>query len=117
MEQIIPNINDDDIKRIVSRDFPLAEFSEIEGILEEYKSESKKGRNRVYASIVKLSNGNIDSLKDYVEKAKRDYRDILSLSEFPNYSEIAFDDELSELRKEEIIKKDWKQYQDWLTKK
>lgn len=117
MEQLIPNINDDDIKMIVSRDFPLADISEIEGILEDYKSESKKGRNRVYASILKLSNGNIDLLKDYVEKAKRDYRVILALSEFPNYSEIAFDDELSEFKKEEIIKKDWKQYQDWFTKK
>ncbi|HEV8284838.1 MAG TPA: hypothetical protein VGQ09_11050 [Chitinophagaceae bacterium] len=116
MEQKIPNISDHDIKRIIKRDFPQFEFSEIESILKMYKSESEKGRNRIYASILKLSNCNIDLMKKYVENANKDYRDIIALSEYPNYSEYAFDDNLTEEKEKQLITDDWIQYITWLNK-
>lgn len=116
MEQRIPNISDADIKRISRRDFPQVEFTEIESILGVYKPESKKGKNRVCASILKLSIGNIDLLKKYVEKANYDYRDIIALSEYPNYSEHAFKGDLPDKKKKQLIDDDWMQYQTWLYK-
>ena len=116
MEQRVPNISDADIKRIVRRDFPHLEFNEIESVLGVYKSENKKGRNRVLASILKLSGGNIGLLKKYVEKANDDYRDIIALSEYPNYSEHAFQDDLPDKKKKQLSNDDWMQYQAWLNK-
>jgi predicted RNA-binding protein len=113
MEQRIPNISDSDIERIIKRDFPRFEIIKIAEILKMYKSESIKGRNRIYASILKLSNGNIEMIKKYVEKANTDYRDVIALSEYPNYSEHAFED-LSVKRKEQLIMEDWTQYEAWL---
>ena len=85
MEQKIPKISDNDIKRIIKRDFPQSELTEIENILQIYKSKSKEGRNRIYASLLKLSDGNLELLKKLVEKANNDFRDIIAMSEYPNY--------------------------------
>jgi hypothetical protein len=114
MEQQVPNINDDDIKQIIDRDFPQLEFTAVLKILMEYKSESAKGYNRVYASILKLSDGNIELVQKYVEKAKWDYRDVIALAEYPNYSKYAFDDGLTYEKKVILIKDDWIQYERWL---
>jgi len=116
MEQKIPKISDSDIKRIIKRDFPQSEFAEVESILQMYKSESKGGRNRVFASILKLSDGNIELIKKFVEKANYDFRDVISLSEYPNYTEHAFDDDLPEQKKKQLISDDWNQYSYWLSK-
>jgi hypothetical protein len=115
MEQKIPDIDFSVITRIVERDFPLVVFSEVEAILRNYKSESEGGRNRVYASILKLSEGNLELLTKYVEKANNDYRDVIALSEYPNYSGYAFRD-LPQSEKLGLIDLDWKQYQEWLNK-
>ena len=116
MAQKIPNISDSDITRIIKRDFPHSDFDKIEATLSMYKSESQKGRNRIYAAILKLSNGNFELIKKYVEKAIADYRDIIALSEYPHYSKHSFDDNLSENEKEKLIEEDWKQYENWLHK-
>lgn len=116
MEQKIPNISDDDIKRIGKRDFPQLEIIEIEHLLKGYKSKSEAGKNRVYAAILKLSENNIDSIRKYVDKANNDFRDVIALAEYPNYSQYAFDDDLSDKKRRQLIKDDWEQYQIWLNK-
>lgn len=117
MDQKVPNISDADIKRIIERDFPKTLRKEIESILETYKAESVGGRNRVYASILKLSGGNVELLKNNIEKANKDYRDIIALAEYPSYSEHAFEHNLPSGRKEQFIIDDWTQYEEWLSKK
>jgi hypothetical protein len=86
-------------------------------VLRMYKYESEKGKNRVYASILKLSGGNIEQVKRFVEKANVDYRDVISLSEYPSYSEYAFRDNLSAEKKSQLIIADWTQYESWLNKR
>lgn len=116
MEQKVIIVSDADIKRISKRDFPQLEFGEIESILGMYKSESIAGRNRIYASILKLSDCNIELLRKYVTKAVNDYRDIIALSEYPNYSEYALESNLSDQIKQQLIDEDWMQYQEWFNK-
>jgi len=116
MEQKMPNISYSDIKRIVEREFPKLEFSEIETLLKMYQSESEKGKYRVYASILKLSDGNIESVKRYVEKANIDYRDVIALSEYPNYLDNAFENDLPAEKKKQLIIDDWTQYEAWLNR-
>lgn len=116
MEQRIPKISYSDIKRIIKRDFPQSEFTEIESALQMYKSKSEGGRNRVFASILKLSDGNLELVKKFAEKANYDFRDVVSLSEYPNYTEHAFDEDLPEQKKKQLINDDWRQYWYWLNK-
>ncbi|MDA9317121.1 hypothetical protein N9Q58_04315 [Polaribacter sp.] len=114
MEQKIPNIKDAVIKRIVEREFSSVKFTKIEGILKRYQSRNSKGMNRIYAAILKLSNGNIELIKKYVEQANSDYRDIIALAEYPNYSKYDFDENLSKEKEKQLIDSDWKQYEIWL---
>lgn len=115
MKQRIPNISLTDIQRVISRDFTKDDQGVVIRILEEYKSETHKGQYRVWAAILKLANGQVDKVSMYVEKAQKDFRDILSLAEYPLYSKHIFNDDLSDDKKNKLIKNDWKNYQDWLS--
>ena len=115
MKVKIPKVNQTDIIRIIRRDFPHEKVETIHEILNDYNSNNESGNRRVHASILKLSNGNLNSLIEYVEKAKKDFRDVISLSENPNYWNIAFDESITEKEKNLLISKDWEQYQKWLS--
>jgi len=116
MEQKVPIITKLDINRIINRDFPPNKLDEIDGILKLYKSDGDNGGYRIYASIFKLSDGNIMSLKKYVGMANNDFRDIISMAEYPNYSEHAFEDDLSMEMEKQLITNDWTQYESWLNR-
>jgi len=116
MEQKVPKISDNDINRIIKRDYPQSEFTRIESILKMYKSNSEEGKNRIYAAILKLSEGNVELIKNFVEKANYDFRDIIALSEYPNYSRYAFDNNLTEQKRKQLIDDDWFQYENWLNR-
>ena len=114
MEQQIPIITKDDLKRIINREFPSIHTSEIERILNLYNSEIEEGRNRVQASVLKLSNGDISLLKDFIEQANNDFRNIIAMAEYPNYSKILFSKNFTNDEKQTIIDEDWIQYKSWL---
>lgn len=116
MNQKTPNISDTDIKRLIRREFPNKLISKIEAILKQYVSGNQKGRNRVYASILKLSNGNIDDLAKNVEQANNDFRDIISRVEYPNYSKYVFEKNLTDEQEKQLIQKDWEQFKSWFDK-
>jgi hypothetical protein len=111
-----PHITDADIERLIKRDFSPLAFSEVAQVLKKYTSETKLGENRVYAAALKLAKGDIALLTKYVDKANNDYRDIIALSEYPNYSSYAFDDNLSDEQAKQLIDADWNQYEAWLNK-
>jgi len=111
MEQKIPVISDNDIKRVVKRDFPLLDFVEVECILQLYDAKVKENRNRVCAAILKLANGNIELLKDYTKAATLDYRDVLYWAEYPNY-----DHQASKEKRAQQNSENWLLYQSWLNK-
>lgn len=113
MEQKVPEISDSDIYRIIRRDYPQSEFSKVVVLLKMYKSKSEEGKKRIYAGILKLSEGKVELIKTFVEKANYDYRDIIALSEYPNYSRFAFDNNLIEQKRKELIDDDWFQFECW----
>ena len=116
MEQKIPNITTNDIKRILKRDFHNSNYFEMEEILSLYNSDNIMGKSRVQAATLKLSNGDIALLKKYIELANKDFRDIIAMAEYPNYSQIAFSNNISMVEKEKLIEEDWIQYKSWLDK-
>jgi hypothetical protein len=120
MKQPIPKVTGDDVKRIAIRDFGKDLFSQVMSILQEYgKQDWNYPGNppvgpRVYLAILKLANGNLEKLSEQTKVAIHDFRDVLSIAEYPRYTkEIGFDRAKGKVE-QEIIAEDWEQYQEWL---
>lgn len=116
MDQPIAKISFQEIERVIDRDYSQYKSDDVLAVLNQYSSDSGKLNFRVWAGVLKLSDGNLSNLRKNIEIANFDYRDILAEAEYPNYSEqVGFDEDA--FTKEEIntiIKEDWNQYQNWL---
>ena len=116
IEQPTPQVSEEDIERIVNRDFADSERETVFSILEEYGSDEwNREPERVRLAALKLSNGKIALLRRAIESAKNDYRDTIAPAEYPNYLKLGVG-ELSENETQRIIEADWEQYQEWLSK-
>jgi hypothetical protein len=68
----------DDVIAAITRDFPDEDLATMLAVLDEYGVERyERERERVQLAIIALSSGNIDRLLDYIDLAKKDWRDIL----------------------------------------
>lgn len=117
--QPIPDVTPADVQRVIRRDFGQDRLPDVVRQLEEYGKEAwEDASTRVRLAILKLANGDIDSLKRFIETAKRDYRDVLAYAEYPEYMQHS-PANIAESKPEavqKIIDEDWRQYQDWLRK-
>jgi hypothetical protein len=113
MEQPAAKISKSDIERIIIRDFTLDEKEEVYNLLNKYSVNTSAGPYRVWASLLKLSKGELVKLKNIIETAIGDYRDILAAAEYPEYlKRVGFNAEkFSRKELDQIIKADWEQYQ------
>ena len=117
--QPTPTVTSADVERIVRRDFPADRVPEVLAMLDEYGRETWQGEpHRVRVAALKLAAGSIERLRYEIEGAKRDYRDVLAAAEYPGYfrrvpgpGQVPADEE------QRIIYADWKQYEDWFTRK
>jgi hypothetical protein len=114
-----PTVTRADVERIVRREFSPDRELEILAMLSEYGTEEWHGEpDRVHLAILKLSGGDLERLRMQVETAKSDYRDVLGPAEYPGYTKHMFRiDRLSADEQQKIIDADWKQYQDWFSKR
>lgn len=116
--QPTPTVTGADVERIVRRDFPVDRAVEVLALLDEYGKETwQREPHRVRLAALKLAAGDLERLRQEIEGAKRDYRDVLAPAEYPSYSKHMF--RIGELAKDEqqgIIDADWRQYQDWLAR-
>ena len=97
--QPVPKVTRRLVERVVRRDFSAEQFENVMAILDEYpKASWPSDVERVQLDILKLSNGNKDSIHKYI---KEDYRDLISAAEYPggNYE------------------RDWQQYLAWANAK
>ena len=118
MNQPIPAVNENDVIRIVKRDYSATQFDTVMTILNEYGAEYwQRGVNRVRLAVLKLAGGDIQTLRREIDVAKRDYRDVLAYAEYPEYmKKVSPSSNLTELERKKIILADWMQYQSWLGK-
>jgi hypothetical protein len=115
----IPDVAQEDVERIVRRDFPAEQFPEIIAVLGEFDSPWESTRIRVRIAVLKLADGDVKALRKNVALANQDYRDILVLAEYPGYwratsSVRSLPPTLSANERQDITDADWKQYQNWL---
>jgi hypothetical protein len=117
--QPLPDVNAEDVKRIVLRDFPSSEFDEVMSLLNAYGPQPfHREPIRVRIAALKLAGGNLEKLRSGFQVATIDYRDVLAAAGYPAYH-MAYD-RIRHLSKQEvnrIIEEDWDEYQQWLSKK
>jgi len=110
--QPTPTYVDEDLERVVTRDYGTTALPEIKGILEFYGTESCQAEPlRVWMACLKLANGNIEHLKAHVETACADYRDVLASAEYSRYMRAE-----SQEQQQQAIVADWQELQAWLQK-
>jgi hypothetical protein len=111
--QPIPEVNSDDVTRIVRRDFPDTQLEDVMAIVTEFASQWDTAR--VQLAALKMANGNLDSLRRQIAAAKQDYRDTLVAAEYPEYwKSTSSGCTLSKSERKRIIDADWRQYESWL---
>jgi hypothetical protein len=105
-------VTDKTLQQIINRDFGNR-ANEVGQKLQQIKSDTSNGRNRISAAILKPANKNFNALDRLVEISNNDFRDIISEAEYPTYSNFAFTD-ISKDKKRQLYLTDWKQYSKWL---
>jgi hypothetical protein len=116
VNQQVPKVTRKHVERIVRRDFPTEMFSEVMTALDEYGKQSyEREIDRVRLDILKLANGKMDELKQAIKSAKSDYRDVISMAEYPSSRWDTF--KLPAEEKKQIYSKDWQQYLAWANAK
>lgn len=99
-----------DLERIIRRDFGANAFNEVTAILHCYGKEKwQRETLRVSMACLKLANGDIKALQNYIDDACADYRNVIAWAEYPAYFRAH-----SEQQKVQAIESDWAQLQNWL---
>lgn len=109
----IPQVDERDLRRVVEHDFAVDVRDSVIAMLEQYKSVDPW---RVRLAIVKLADGGMERVRAYVQAANDDFRDVLSLAEYPGFCGVGFGGitKMTTEQVESIMKEDWEQYVAWL---
>jgi hypothetical protein len=103
---------------VVEREFEPRDHARVFATLAEYGSDVMEGRapERVQLAALKLSAGNLAELREHIESAKRDFRDVLLAAEYPAAGAMSWSDfdRLSADMQQRIYDADWEQYARWL---
>jgi|SRR5215813_717055 len=95
--------------------FPNEDQGKIMDILDLYGKEFyARERERVQIAILKLSGGDLQNLCEYVEIARRDFRDVLSSAEYPEETRKRAWNMSDKEEVKRIRERDRQQYIDWL---
>jgi hypothetical protein len=114
MKQPVPTVARPDVERIVRRDFEPEIQSAAFDILDTYHSDGSEP-HRVQLAALKMANGNLHQLREWIASANLDFRDVLAAAEYPQaFSTSATLHALSPTAQREIYEADWRQYHTWL---
>jgi hypothetical protein len=102
------------LNRIIRREFGN-KSQEVKQKLEQVTSETNNGKNRISASILKLSNKDFTAIDDYIKKSNDDFRDVIMKAEYPRCAKVSFEGTPRQTVKQ-IHLEDWIEYSKWLKK-
>jgi len=112
--QPAPEVSDEDVERIVRRDYPAADVDRILALAAQV---DVRERPRVVLACLKLAAGNVEKLIGHFNEAPGYYREILGDAEYPLAIKRWFHmDRLSEEECQRIYDADWTQYQAWFSR-
>jgi hypothetical protein len=108
------NISDRTLDRLIRREFP-DNFKEVKHKLDLIRSHSIKGRNRLSASVLKLSNKDLMKMDSFIEMCNHDFRDVLSQAEYPERAKYGFE-KITLVKLKKIYLEDWSAYSNWISR-
>jgi hypothetical protein len=116
--QPVPHVSPADIERVVRRDFSEANVPDALAILAEFgPAVWHRECLRVRLAALKLAEGSLEKLRMAVDRAKRDYRDVLGPAEYPKFTQTGVPKGGSRSRnRQQVYFDDWQQYERWLRK-
>jgi hypothetical protein len=113
MRESTPEATPADVARVVRRDFADGDQEAVLAILAEYGEEDV---DRVRLAVLKLSKGDLKLLRQYMDIALVDYRDVLWYAESPgDCRRAASGEKLPPKEINRIVEADYAQYRAWLT--
>jgi hypothetical protein len=112
MSQYVPDVTEEDVERIVRRDYPPDVQAAVREMIRKVEVREKP---RVILSCLKVAQGDLKRLEGELHDASGWYREIISEAEYPGYTKVWFRiDRLPAEEVDRIIEKDKKQYLEWL---
>ena len=113
MIQQVPSVTDADVRRVVDRDFAPRDRPHAAERLAEYGVASWQADGaRVRMAALKLAKGDLAKLREVMDLARKDPRDVLAAAEYARYA--ALPHRATEADREAAIARDWSEYQSWL---
>lgn len=96
--------------------FPNHDTTQTLQLLDEFHTRVAEVAPRVQLAILKLSDGDLERLRYYLDAAKCDYRDVILPAENPEFLRLPMDSWLamSDAEKDRLSNRDVQQYLDWL---
>lgn len=116
-----PKPTQEDVEKIVLRDFAPNKFATVMNTLSSYGSKDWHTEvPRVRLAILKLANGDWLKVQFYVDIAMRDFRDVLGEAEYPAYVAHLNSgrrvEGLPHDEQQQVAAEDRSQYTEWLRK-
>ena len=96
--------------------FPEEQRDTVLAELDRYPGDTTEGRARVQLAILRLSEGDLGQLREWVGVALRDFRDVLAPAEFPQQTAVGFAvlSRMSEADRAAVVRADREQWLAWL---
>ena len=80
----VPELTQEDVERVVRRDYPPDMFGHIMNLLEDYGDKGGQPESlRTRLAILKLANGDYRKIGVYLDLAMYDFREVLSKVQYP----------------------------------
>lgn len=111
MRQHIPNIEPDDITRLLVREFG-DEAETARAILGALSGTHPGAVARVSAAAIKMSGGDVEELRSAVAMGLADWRDVLATAEYRRFMELP--DDPTPAERAAAIEADGAEYRAWL---
>lgn len=110
--QQIPDVDEQDVWRVLQRDYALADLEEFREAIRRIEVREKW---RIVLACLKNGAGAAGALRGELANAEGWWREIISEAEYPNASKRwSRLQKLPEAEQQAVYDKDWRQYEAWL---
>ena len=118
LAKLKPYFSREVVERKVRSLFPDQDHAQILQLLDDYTPDFW-GLERMQLNILKLSNGNLEQLHHYLKVAnsQTEFIKVIQMAESPESSRIVDQKEIGWGKHKKLVKKDYRDYLNWLKKK
>lgn len=98
-------VTDKTLEHLIQREFG-SKADDVKQKLQQVTSDTRGGKNRISAAILKLSNKDFNSIDYYINISKNDFRDVIFQAEYAKCAKLDFNKMAKQMMKR-IYLEDW----------